>query len=505
MEKYDVVFLTGVCHPVSFNRAQGAYRLASVLRNAGYSVRVIDGVGNLSANKIKEMIELVVSPYTKLFCISTTFFSNFSASVHSESLVTTDPLPYSYDEWMSIIGAVKKQSTAKIIMGGHKTAEFERNKQNHPYIDHFIYGYADKSIISLMGNKVQFGNMSEPISSDEYTNYKTRYDIKDSFLPGESFTIEMQRGCMFRCSFCAYPMNGKKKGTYGKDAKHIVDELKYCYDTFGSTNFILNSDTFNDSIEYLDAFYTELSKENIKFNFGINARLDLFYKDPDLMKICKDIGVRSVLFGLESSNPFSLKEIGKGLPFEKVVDTLHECKSMWGNQVRMTGSYIIGLPFDTEQNINQVYDFFASKECPLHGIEFDPLYVQNAAIETNPWKSEYTVNAKKHGFTFEEGSMLNWENDNTPYKSFTNSVIRAEEMVSSLPQYRKGTIKSAAYMHLPNNLDNGGNAADRFERIFTFNTYKELNDYYSTFNLTASGARMQAAERYYNLFMQNNR
>jgi hypothetical protein len=39
----------------------------------------------------------------------------------------------------------------------------------------------------------------------------------------------------------------------------------------------------------IEAFNNELSKTNIKFNFGINARLDLFYNDLPLIEICQSI------------------------------------------------------------------------------------------------------------------------------------------------------------------------------------------------------------------------
>ena len=500
----DVVFLTGVCHPNSFNRAQGAYRLASIIRNAGYTVSVVDGVGSLKASQIVDMLDIVLSSKTKLFCISTTFFSNFSTSVHTDSLVTTNPVPYNMDEWMNIINLVKRKTNAKIIVGGHKTNEFERDKDIHSYIDHYVYGYADQTILKLLSESPTVILHSDKIPSDDFYNYETRYDVLDSFLPGESFTVEMQRGCMFKCSFCAYPMNGKQKSSYIKQAKVIVDELVYCYNQFGSTNFILNSDTFNDDIYYLEAFNDELAKTNIKFNFGINARLDLFYNDLPLIEVCKSIGVRSVLFGLESTNPFSLKEVGKGLPFDKVVTALYKCKDIWKDSVRMTGSYIIGLPYDTEENILKVGEFFSLDDCPLHSIEFDPLYVQNPKLDLNPWKSEYSVNAEKHGFKFKD-SLLEWTNENTPYKTYNDSVIRAEQMISSLPASKKGTIKSAAYMHLPNNIDSKQSANEKFELIFKHNTYKELNDYYSSLGITTKIAKTQTANRYYNLFLNNNR
>lgn len=499
----EVVFLTGVCHPISFNRAQGAYRLAHVVREHGYTARVIDGVGTLTADQIFTMVKQVVTTSTKLFCISSTFFSDFAASVHSDSLVTTQYLPYPYHQWLEIMMYVKSQG-ARIAVGGHKTHEFERDQNIHQYIDHYVYGYADDSILTLLAG-VKESKIVDLTSTVDMHSLTTRYDYGDSFLPGECFTIEMHRGCMFKCAFCAYPLNGKQKGSYARCPRHIVDELMHCYENFGSTNFILNCDTFNESEEYIREFATELSRTGVTFNFGINARIDLFYNKPSFVKLCLDIGVRSVLFGLESSNIFSLKEVGKGLPFEKVVDTLQMCREIWGNQVRMTGSYIIGLPYDTDKNVQQVYEFFTSPDCPLHGIEFDPLYVFNPALDLNPWKSEYSINSSKYGFMFSQNSLMEWKNLNTPYKTFSNSVKKANELVLSFPEQYRSTIKSAAYMHLPNNIHQPINAADKFELVFECRTYSEYRALLKTTGHTTESAKQEAANKYYQLFLQNNR
>jgi len=125
-------------------------------------------------------------------------------------------------------------------------------------------------------------------------------------------------------------------------------------------------------------------------------------------------------------------------------------------------------------------------------------------LETNLWKSEYTINAEKHGFTYDSDRILDWKNANTPYGSFEASVRRTADMVASLPLSKKGTIKSAAYMHLPNNLDNGEPANSRFESIFKLGTYAELNTFYGLLGTTTKSAKLSTANRYYNLFIKNN-
>ncbi len=486
-DSISVLLLTGVSHLVSFNRSQGAYRLASELRSKGVGARVIDGVGSLTLDQLKLMLRAIFdrNQDIKLVGISTSFFANLDTRIHQDTLVTEDYLPYGYDTWISLIEYIKSNTNAKIVVGGHKAHRFETDLAMHPYIDHILYGYSDVSIVELLNHQNSPKVITDlyPKQKFNFSNLVNHYDTRDSFLNGESFTIEMQRGCVYRCKFCAYPLNGKKKSTWMRDIMCLVDELQFCENNFGSKNFILNSDTFNDNYLYLKEFKAELARRNLKYNFAINARIDLF-DEQKMIDLMPEIGVRTVLFGLESSNKNVMHGISKFFDFDKADLLLRKCKKSWSDQIKITGSYILGLPFDTVENIQSISEYFEGSNCPMDSIEFDPLFVTNPAVDKNPWKSEFTINNKKHGFFFKNGSLLEWENQQTPYLNYKNTVSATQHFNTQLSKKKANSIKSAAYTHLPNNFGHSLDARCKFEEVFKCVTYDDykllLKDKYNT-------------------------
>ena len=48
---------------------------------------------------------------------------------------------------------------------------------------------------------------------------------QDCILPNETLPLEVSRGCIFKCSFCAFPLNGKTKLDYLRSPEYIKNEL----------------------------------------------------------------------------------------------------------------------------------------------------------------------------------------------------------------------------------------------------------------------------------------
>ena len=71
----DVVLFTDVCSP-GFGRYAGTYRIATELRNAGFSVQVVEYFTRWTTDELKKIIFRFVSKDTLLVGISTTFLLN---------------------------------------------------------------------------------------------------------------------------------------------------------------------------------------------------------------------------------------------------------------------------------------------------------------------------------------------------------------------------------------------------------------------------------------------
>ena len=77
--------------------------------------------------------------------------------------------------------------------------------------------------------------------------------------------LEVARGCIFKCNFCSFPLNGKGKGEAIRDFSYIRDELIENYELYGIEDYWLTDDTFND--DNMDKFrdsLTNLTKSGSK-------------------------------------------------------------------------------------------------------------------------------------------------------------------------------------------------------------------------------------------------
>ena len=71
----DIVLLSDV-YAEGYIRGAGAYKLATELRSAGYSVQVIDFASRLTEQEVNKIFNKFLTQETKLLGVSNTFMSN---------------------------------------------------------------------------------------------------------------------------------------------------------------------------------------------------------------------------------------------------------------------------------------------------------------------------------------------------------------------------------------------------------------------------------------------
>lgn len=115
------------------------------------------------------------------------------------------------------------------------------------------------------------------------------------------------RGCYGFCSFCGvrdfYSQCDGAIARY-RSCQNVVDELEILvkeknvkHISFVDDNFAAGSQS---RTKWLDEFCQEVKKRNLKFTFDINARANDIENHPENMDKLKEIGLISVLIGVES-------------------------------------------------------------------------------------------------------------------------------------------------------------------------------------------------------------
>lgn len=124
-------------------------------------------------------------------------------------------------------------------------------------------------------------------------------------------TIEMTRGCSFRCDFCA--INGVRQGLHHRSPQVVASEAHFLA-TYGVKYIHLIDPTFGLDRERQDELLIELQKVHQKFpdlGFEILTRPELVTED--FAQAIKVAGVVRCAIGMETMDGIELSGVGKTL------------------------------------------------------------------------------------------------------------------------------------------------------------------------------------------------
>lgn len=424
---YDAVIFTDVTDTVTIYKAIGAYKIANTLRQQGYSCLVVDHLHAFTLDEIKKVIDNSVSINTLFVGFSTTFFNNTLNSVNSDGSLTyssilSGVMPQGIDFENQVITHIKSRHyNCKIIVGGTK-AHANINDKN---IDYSIIGYGEVSILSVANHlksntpipnsyrNIHGVTIVDNRKNEEYDFVNSKFEWEDLDVGNAKvLPLEIARGCIFKCKFCSYPLNGKQNLDFIRDSNILYEEMQSSYDKHGVSSFYILDDTFNDSTYKLDILQSTVKRLTFQPKFWAYTRLDLIAQNNGLIDKLYDIGLRGIYFGIETLNKRTGLIIGKGFDRAKQINTIRQIRERYGNQVTMHGSFILGLPEENVSSMRQTFNQLMDESIPLHTFMFHGLNLYKN--ESVPFNSELGKNFKDYGYseinTNPNSTKVNWQN-----------------------------------------------------------------------------------------------
>ena len=429
---------------VPYIRPVGPYQLANVLRNHGFSVQVIDQfpwIVHLGLDQVKSLFKKFVGPETLWIGFSSTWFKKIESILPGRTdhtpggffndllTIKENTLLFNPHEVLEIREFVHDiNPRVKFVMGGARSVNGRNRGIGHPLIDCYIEGYADNTVLRFSEwclnpeiNLNAFENLDNSISiiddpraSDfDFNNFKFTWADEDLVNPGETLPMEIARGCIFKCGFCAYPLNGRRKMDYLKDPQILRQQLIENYERFGTTNYFFLDDTFNDSVEKLQILEEQTFRDlGFRPRFGAFMRLDLINAHPETIELLDKIGVSGAFFGIESLNYEANKSIGKGISKEKIYSILHRLKKEWPEDVVNDGQFIMGLPHEDEASIKGWLDELLDPSFPIDAAKIEPLWLEHPRNNNKLWISGFEADPEKYGYTFPDpNKSAHWVNN----------------------------------------------------------------------------------------------
>ena len=372
---------------IGFYPPLGLLYLATVLKNAGYNVKVLDCV----PMKIDyEQLEKEIRTFNPYAVGITTFTTSMVDVLLTANLVK------------------KINPEIYTILGGHHVTLYPKESAGYNNVDFILQGEAENTLLQLL-NTIQIKHTAKDLEkidgiafysqNELFINYKKAYinNIEElpiperEFLPFELYisivgkkqklaTIMSSRGCPFKCTYCFTP----NKTYRTRSTKNIIDEIKYLV-SIGFNEIFFFDDLFAMKSQKVIDFAKALQENNIKIDWSFRARINTITQE--LIDEVKKAGIHRIQFGIESGNDKILKRVKKGTTTERIKKSIKMCKKAG---ITTIGNFMLGMPDETEKEIEQTLKF--SRNIGLN-------YAQYSILVPFPFTAVYVEGLKTGLFT----------------------------------------------------------------------------------------------------------
>lgn len=378
-------------------RSAGAYKIANLLQNLGWKTNVVDWFTDWSDKDLFYYLDNIVNKNTRLFAISYTWLSH----KNTKKFITKIKNRYPH---------------IKFIAGGQQPFQHDINA------DVMLFGYAENAIEPVISYLFNNGAKPKGINPDfapksllidcnaDYTamgmkNYSIYYNNDDFIQSKEVLAIELSRGCRFKCAYCNYAFLGIKEDT--STTKNILkSELLENYEKWGTTNYIIADDTFNDRDSKIEMLAEVVEELPFQPNFSSFIRIDLLISRPQQLELLSRARVWAHFYGIETFHKEAGKVVKKGMDPEKIKEGLLNVEKYMIEKLglyRGTVGMIAGLPHEPLDSWRESQEWF-EKNWSKNSWFWWPLEI--STDKNNKTLSTFSKNWKKFGYREIENKQL---------------------------------------------------------------------------------------------------
>ncbi|MCL5104974.1 MAG: B12-binding domain-containing radical SAM protein [Armatimonadetes bacterium] len=181
------------------------------------------------------------------------------------------------------------------------------------------------------------------------------------------------RGCYHRCSFCSvssfYALSGEHAARF-RSPENVVDELESVISSTGIRKFVFIDDDFigpgEKTRQRAVRIGEEIQARKLDITFNIDCRADEV--DEDVLKLLKEVGLRSVFVGIESGIQRSLDTFNKRTTVEQNRQAIEILKKL---DLDVELGFILFDPYTTIEELQENMRFMQGLgyPAPVHRIE----------------------------------------------------------------------------------------------------------------------------------------
>ncbi len=192
--------------------------------------------------------------------------------------------------------------------------------------------------------------------------YRRDVDVRkyfNGYLNHPYMSLYTGRGCPAQCTFCLWPQTIGGHKYRVRSAQNVADEMAYLKKLFPEVKeYFFDDDTFTANLPRAREIAKKIAP--LGLTWSCNSRANLDY---DNIKLLKDNGLRLFLVGYESGNEDILRNIKKGVTLDEMRRFTKACNQAG---VLIHGTFILGLPVETSETIEQTLNFAKELDVSQH-------------------------------------------------------------------------------------------------------------------------------------------
>lgn len=270
----------------------------------------------------------------------------------------------------------QRYPNTKLVITGPITNESDRLLKEYP-IHACIRGEYEKGSVKVIEGaeglidfdlltKEEMNASPFPYFDETYAHRYYDDNPKGQLVPQAQ--VWSSRGCPYKCIFCVWPatMTGNDPdGTRTRTVRHYSPEymeafLKHLVERYRYKCIYFDDDTFNLGNAHVERMCGVMAK--IGLPWSAMCRADSIKLEN--WKLMKDSGCFGVKLGFESGSQYVIDNIvNKRLNLEKARELVFELKRI---QMTVHGTFTIGLPGETPEQMEETRRFLASMPLDSH-------------------------------------------------------------------------------------------------------------------------------------------
>lgn len=222
--------------------------------------------------------------------------------------------------------------------------------------------------------------------------------LRDYLTPHPVLPILFGKGCYHsRCNFCDIPhINRVSLSRYRRRSpSRILADVQLLEERTGARHFVVTDESLSPEVlvQVAEAF----SERTGRYSFTGYARVESGFT-PEVCRRAAELGVRKLVFGLESGAQRTLDHMQKGTSIEVAPGVLRACRDA-GIQFHLFG--MIGLPEEDESSARETLAFFLDQRDLVDhpGNSFD---VHRFGLDV---RSRYFAERDRYGLLVESGVL----------------------------------------------------------------------------------------------------